>query len=183
MLYSYCFQAIWLRAKLNWYHTKNWYYRKNKCILGVSMKMQVWPLASLSGLGIWYCHELCAGVALKSKKKQKNPNTSYINLSITVFKHRSKLEFYAKNSRFIFIYSYIGGSWRQELSQELKGKQWLIFYLLAEQKYTQYGIFIRQRLLFYISHWTATLPFLEGNDPLTKENHLWRKCLISVILK
>ena len=119
----------------------------------------------------------------KKQKKQKNPNTSYINLSIAVFKHRSKLEFYAKNSRFIFLYSYIGGSWRQELSQELKGKQWLIFYLLAEQKYTQYGIFIRQRLLFYISHWTATLPFLEGNDPLTKENHLWRKCLISVILK
>lgn len=44
-----------------------------------------------------------------------------------------------------------------------------VFYLLAEQKYTQCGIIIRQDLLFCISHKNTVLSFFEQNAQITKE--------------
>ena len=68
-----------------------------------------------------------------------------------------------KNSGFIFILTLVGADVRN-----WKASTNFVFYLWAEQ-YTQCGIFIRQDLLFYISHQNTTLLFLNKMAWLLKK--------------
>lgn len=65
---------------------------------------------------------------------------------------------------FLLILTIVGAGIRN-----LEAKTTFVFYILAEQKYTQCGIIIRQDLLFYISHKNTILSFFEQNAQITKE--------------
>lgn len=59
--------------------------------------------------------------------------------------------------------------WWELMSGNYRQTRTFVFYLLAERKYTQCGIIIRQDLLFYISHKDAILSLFEQNAQITKE--------------